>query len=107
MKKIQGTTNKQLSATSEKAAAANFKGRRQIASGALAFAKGDVKTEKYLIEDKVTRGASYTFTLAKWNKLRCEALSARKRPMFRITFGGKTVCVFEESEAMLLTADES
>lgn len=101
--KISGKTNKQLSAKSEKAAAAKFGGHRQIASGALHFAKGDIKTERYLIEDKITRGDSFTLTSALWDKIRKEALHARKRPLFRITLGnGKTVVVAQEDDFLEL-----
>ena len=101
--KISGKTNKQLSAKSEKAAAAKFNGRRQIASGALHFAKGDIKTDIYLIEDKITRGDRFNLTSKLWDKLRLEALQARKRPLFRITLGnGRTVIVTQEDDFLAL-----
>ncbi len=96
-------TNKEKSQQSEKLAAKNFGGRVQIASGALRIAKGDVRTERFLIEDKITDRKSFALSTKLWEKIRLEAFRQRKEPMMRITIQGKTLCVVSENLLMELT----
>jgi hypothetical protein len=91
-------TNREKSQRSEKEAAAKFGGRPQIASGALRHAKGDVKTPRYLIEDKVTDKKSYTLTKALWQKIKIEAFNRQRIPMFRTTIQGTVLCTVAEDE---------
>lgn len=60
------------------------------ASGAIAGMKGDVKSDKFLVEDKFTDAASYTLTKGLLQKLEQEALQSRRKPMFRVTIQGET-----------------
>ena len=96
--------NKRKSQISEVAAARNFSGRTQIASGALRHAKGDVKTDTYLIEDKVTDRASFSLKKALWHKIRTEAFNRQRVPMLRITVDGLTLCVVAESHLLELNS---
>ena len=93
-------TVKQRSQISEKDAARKFGGRVQIASGALRHAKGDVLTDRYLIEDKTTNAASYSLKKGRFEKARIEAFNRGKRAMMRITIQGETLCVVTEQEML-------
>lgn len=95
-------TNKEKSQKSEKQAAVNFGGRVQIASGALRHSKGDILTDQYLIEDKVTDKSSYSLKKAIWEKIRLEAFNRQRKPMMRITIAGRVLCVVEEKEMKVL-----
>lgn len=96
-----------FSAKSEKAAAAKFGGRVQIASGALRVAKGDVITDRFLIEDKITDKSSFSVSKDIWQKIRAHALRHKRQPMIRITVEGKhTFCVLEEDELLYLLSNQ-
>lgn len=96
-------TNREKSKRSEAAAATNFGGRVQIASGALRIAKGDIRTDRFLIEDKVTDKKSFSLSVRLWEKIRLEASNARRTPMMRITVQGRVLCVVAETTMMELT----
>lgn len=95
-------TRKEMSLRSEKAAALRFGGRRQIASGALAHSKGDIRTAEYLIEDKITAARSYSITRKVWDKIAVEALNVGKTPLLRVTIDGKTLVVCNEHDFLSL-----
>jgi len=97
-----GPTVKQKSQKSEKTAAKLFGGRMQPASGAMRHAKGDIKTDVYLIEDKITGNGSYSLKKTIWEKIRLEAYNRRRIPMMRITVQGRTLCVVEENHMLQL-----
>lgn len=86
-------SNKQRSKASEKEAARFFKGKVQPASGALKCArlKADVKTDKFLIDDKISAQKGFRVTLKLWRKLSNEAWTINKRPLLRIHLEGATV----------------
>lgn len=94
-------SNQQRSQRSEKSAAELIGGRRQPASGAVRVLglKGDVKSEKYLLEDKVTRQKSYAIASAYWQKHANYAWRTGKRPLLRIAFdsGPVLVCMDEQT----------
>lgn len=65
---------KMKSQKQEKNLAKLMKGRVTPASGAMWGAKGDVRSEKYLIECKTTAKASFAITQKHWEKIQNEAL---------------------------------
>ena len=60
-----------------------------IASGALHFDKGDLKTEDYVIEVKYTDKKSYRITAKTLEKIWNEALEANKLPKLVIGLQGE------------------
>lgn len=96
-------TVKQMSQKSEKEAAAKFKGRTQIASGALSHSKGDIRTEKFLIEDKITEKSSYGVSRKVWDKIAKEGLQVGRTPLLRVTLAGKTLIVCDETYFLSIT----
>ena len=59
-------------------------GVRQPGSGnsCMAYKKGDVKCDDYLVECKYTEGDAYTLSVNTWEKIQAEALNAYKIPLF-------------------------
>lgn len=86
-------SNKHRSKFSEKRAAQVFRGRLQPASGAINQfnLKADVKSDRFLVDDKTTIHASYSVTTKLWKKLHREAWMNRRRPAMRIEFADGTV----------------
>lgn len=68
----------------EKDIADFFDGKRQPGSGCspLTYKKGDVKSDKYLIECKFTEKDYYTLHADTWEKIVGEAISANRVPLF-------------------------
>lgn len=64
---------KKKSKRQEDRTAKDFGGLTQVASGALWGAKGDVRTDEFLIENKFTDATSYILKVAIWNKIEDEA----------------------------------
>jgi hypothetical protein len=90
---------------SEKEAAQTLEGRVQPASGAIPVfnLKGDVKTKRFLIDDKTTHAGSFAVSLKLFRKLSNEAWKNKKRPAIRISFDNSApLYVIEESEFMKL-----
>jgi hypothetical protein len=71
----------------EKKDATLFGGRRTPRSGGLWFAKGDVKSDVFLIENKTTKHKSFSITDKIWEKIEKEALLNKRIPMLSIEFG--------------------
>lgn len=69
----EGTT-KYKSNKQEKRVAKDLEGKEVIGSGCLWGAKGDVKTDHFLIECKTTKNSYYSLKLKTWEKIRKEAL---------------------------------
>jgi hypothetical protein len=67
--------NKTRSKLQEKRIAKDVGGKVQKASGATAFAKGDVRTEGLLIEAKTTGQRSYRVDISEITKIQSEALA--------------------------------
>jgi hypothetical protein len=85
---------KKKSAKQEERTAKEFGGRTQVASGALWGAKGDVRTDEFLIENKFTDKDYYTFHLKTWEKIREEAIKdSLKVPMMQIDIQEKQYVV--------------
>lgn len=64
---------KKKSQLQEKSVAKDLNAKTVVASGALWGAKGDVRSDKYLIECKTTDKPYYSLTLATWEKIEKEA----------------------------------
>ena len=64
-----------------------FGGRRTPRSGGLWFAKGDSKSDNYLIENKTTDKESFSVSVKLWEKINREALLSKRIPMISIEMG--------------------
>jgi hypothetical protein len=102
---------------SEEQAAREQGGRRQPASGAKWFAKGDLRANGFLIEDKFTEvrngepAKSFTITVDMWRKIEREAASTPPglRPSLRLSMPGipKLRVVLEDDLLYYLSQLES
>lgn len=72
-------TVKRRSQKQEKSVAKKFNARLTAASGALWGMKGDVRSDKYLIECKTTEKGYYTLTAKVWEKIQEEAIQDHMR----------------------------
>lgn len=72
-------TVKKRSQKQEKSVAKKFNARLTAASGALWGMKGDVRSDKYLIECKTTEKDYYTLTAKVWEKIQEEAIQDHMR----------------------------
>ena len=72
-------TVKRRSQKQEKSVAKKFNARLTAASGALWCMKGDVRSDKYLIECKTTEKDYYTLTAKVWEKIQEEAIQDHMR----------------------------
>lgn len=79
-------SNKERAQKRERSAAKELGGRSVIGSGALWFDKGDIKTEKFLIEDKFTDSDSYSIKLSILNTIEKQASKVHKVPLLRFGF---------------------
>jgi len=92
-------STKGRSKRSEKRAALFLSGRVQPASGALPSPslKGDILTEQFLVDDKITARNSYGIGVALWRKLANESRQLSRHPMLRVCFtDGPTLYVIDE-----------
>lgn len=80
-KTIKSIVNQQ-----EKNLAAKLKGKRQIMSGALADARGDVELEEFLFDAKRTEKKSYVITSQLLRKMAQYALEKDKAPGLLLEF---------------------
>jgi hypothetical protein len=96
---------------SEQQAAREQGGRRQPASGSKWFAKGDLRANGFLIDDKFTDDASFRITRDMWRKIEREAASTPPglRPSLRISIPGipKLRVVLEDDLLYYLSQLES
>lgn len=67
-------STKYKSTKQEKRVAKEIGGRTVVASGAIDFFKGDVRSEDYLVECKTTAKDYYVLNLTTWLKIQREAL---------------------------------
>ena len=70
----------------ERTVAVDLGGRRQPGSGSAWYAKGDVKTPKYLVECKQTEKKSYSLQLETIRKIEGEAAMAGREALLQVTF---------------------
>lgn len=89
-------SNFKLSRESESRAARETGAKLQPMSGALPFAKADLKDDTNLIEDKITENKSYSLKKATLQKINKEALQHRRAGVMRITIQGETVYVLSK-----------
>lgn len=95
---------------SERELAKTDGGRRQPASGSKWYAKGDVRANGFLIDDKITDDESYRLSAKTINKAVAEALQTPPglRPQLRITMkGAPKVRVLLEDDYLYLEARAS
>lgn len=85
-----------------------FGARPTPRSGGLWFAKGDGKSEKFLIENKTTANERYSITSKVWEKIEREALMEGKVPLLSIEFGGKKheLIIIDKNDFVTLIKDE-
>ena len=74
----------------EKKLAKQLGGRVQPASGALPFNKEDVKTDRYLIQTKLTTKKQYTIKQQDLDTLLINATKIGKQAAFILSIGGKS-----------------
>ena len=79
-------SNKERAQKRERSAAKELGGRSVIGSGSLWFDKGDIKTDKFLIEDKFTDSDSYTIKLSVLDIVEKQAFKVHKVPILRFGF---------------------
>lgn len=88
---------KKISQKQEKDVAKELGGRTVVASGAFWGAKGDVRSDEFLVECKTTQNAWYVIHAKTWEKIEQEAIRDRlKRPVLVIDLnnGAKRIAVF-------------
>jgi hypothetical protein len=77
----------------------DFQGRRTSGSGKNWYAKGDVKTKTFLIENKTTKHLSYSISSKLWDKIRREALMSQRIPLLSIELGdGTELIILDKSD---------
>ena len=84
----------------EKKDAKLFDGKRTPRSGGLWFAKGDVRTDKYLIENKATAKESFSVSVPLWEKIEKEALLSHRLPLLSLEMGD------DKLELIVLSKDD-
>ena len=84
----------------EKKDAKLFDGKRTPRSGGLWFAKGDVRTDKYLIENKATAKESFSVSVPLWEKIEKEALLSHRLPLLSLEMGS------DKLELIVLSKDD-
>lgn len=66
-----------------------FKSKATPRSGGLWFAKGDSKSDEFLIENKTTYRENFTIVGKVWEKIKKEALLESRLPVLSVEFGTK------------------
>jgi hypothetical protein len=84
----------------ERKDAVAFEARRTPRSGGLWFAKGDSKSDKYLIENKTSKYECFRITTNLWKKISREALLNQRVPVVSIEFGK------DKMELVILSKDD-
>jgi hypothetical protein len=95
------TSEIKKSQAQERRGAKLFGGRVLPGSGSRWFAKGDVSTDRFLIEYKRTDRASFSITLETWQKIRREAALEGKTPLLGVNIGGelgRNIVVLDEDD---------
>jgi len=94
--------DKNDSKVQEKRLANLLSGRKTIASGALKIDQGDVETNDYLIECKITGKKSFSIKNDTLEKIRVEALRKGKTGIMHIDISGNRMFVIPEHEFLRL-----
>lgn len=81
-----------------------FGGTRTPRSGGLWFAKGDVKSDVYLIENKTSTKERFSITAKLWEKINNEALITKRIPIMSLEFGKEKVelVVLDKNDFIIL-----
>lgn len=87
----------------EKRLAKVIGGTRVAGSGSFWSRKGDVRSDKYLIEHKYTSKASYGLKAEDLQKLEKEAIMVGREPLFCISLGGKNYVIQTEDDWLAMT----
>jgi hypothetical protein len=87
--------NKIDSGKQEKRLAKLTGGRKTIASGAFSD-KGDVETDLFLVECKITGNKSFRITLKDWETIRIHALRKHKTGIMHLDISGTRLFVIPE-----------
>lgn len=86
-----------------------FNAKTTPRSGGMWFAKGDSKSEKFLIENKTTGKDNISINGLVWDKINKEALLEGRLPLLSIEFGIKKVrslVVLDQDDFMELMKDK-
>lgn len=86
----------------EKRLAKQFDGQTTAASGAFWSRKGDVRSQKFLIEHKWTGKKSKTIQAAELKKIINEAIMDGRTPVFGIHLDGENYVILLETDFMEL-----
>lgn len=81
---LEVANGRKRSQRQEKQCAKDFGGRVVVASGALWFAKSDVVTDKFRIENKSTLKNEFRLSVSVWEKVRKEAYKTEKIPLIEV-----------------------
>ena len=71
----------------EKKDARKFGARQKPRSGGLWFAPGDLATEDFLFDSKLSKHNRFSVTKNMWNKLYKEAIMSQRMPALLVEFG--------------------
>lgn len=83
----------------EKRTAKNYRGSRTVSSGAVWFSKNDVRTEKFLIENKFTNNAkSYTVKFDELKDVVTRAVLEGRIPVLQFDLGGRQFVILVEDD---------
>lgn len=82
----------------EERLADKFDGQRSAASGAFWSRKGDVRTDKYLIEHKYTAKKSFTIKAEVLRKIEEEALLDSRTPVLAFELEGTNYVILKEDD---------
>ena len=97
---------KKRSKKQEEKIAKDIGGRTTPASGALWFAKADVRNDKYLIEAKFTDNNRYPLKYTTWDKIRREAINDGLRiPVMQIDIQGSQYALLRVEDLDALAQD--
>jgi hypothetical protein len=95
-------TNLKLSRTQEKGVAKRLGGQLTVSSGNKWFDKGDVKTDRYLVECKTTGKLSYAIKSSELRKIETEALLEGRNPVLVFDLDGRRYAIFPWEDAVEL-----
>lgn len=92
------TPGQKASQFHEKRLAHVLDGTRPAASGAFWTRKGDVRSDKYLVEHKYTEKKSFSLTRTVLDKIRTEAIMDGRIPVVALHIGGRDYVVLHEDD---------
>ena len=86
----------------EKSVATKLAGRRVAGSGSLPGMKGDVNSERWLVECKFTDSKGFRVTLPLWWKIEKEAIQKGKLPVMILEIAGRSLAVIDFNDFLAL-----